>query len=775
MTVTGKRRGAQVLSIARDGRPLRMGAVFCLLATTWLLTTMPAPAQDVTVSGVSIEGNERIENATILKLLGIGAGAALSEGDLNDAYQRLVNSGLFQSVELVPQGGTLVVKVTEYPTINRITFEGNRKLKDDDLATLIGSQARRIFSPAQAEEDAAKIVDAYASVGRMAARVEPKVIKRDGNRVDLVYEIREGRVTEVERLSFTGNRDFSDRRLRQVLETKQAGFLRSLIQRDTFVPERLDFDRQVLTDFYRSRGYIDVEVTGVSSEFTRERDGFLLTFNVREGEKWSFRNTDVVSEIEGVDAEPFAKTLRIRKGVTYSPSAIDTAIARMEEIALQQGLNFVRVEPRITRNPRDLSLDVTFALVRGPRVFVERIDIEGNATTLDRVVRRQFNTVEGDPFNPREIRQAAERIRALGFFANADVQTSPGSSSEQVVVDVNVEEQPTGSLAFGLSYAVAAGAGFNIAFSETNFLGRGQGLAVNLSTGTDTKDSMISFVEPAFLGRDLKFKFSAWYNTSENSFSLYSTEKIGVSPAIDFPISKNGRLELRYTFTQDRIYDYTGSSAYLTAEMGTAAASGLGYTLSFDTRASGFDPNAGVLLRFGQDFYGLGGDYSAVETNLLGQATTKVWNEEVTLRAEVEGGLISMIDGRSRVTDRYFANGKIRGFEPNGIGPRDPMDPTGDALGGNMFAVLRLESEFPIGLPEEYGIHGGVFADVGSVWSLDDAPLTVDDGMKLRATAGVSVFWDTPIGPLRFNFSRALRKESYDQEQNFDLTVSTKF
>ncbi len=773
---------------ARDRlrRPARArllaAAVFLGAAGVSVPFLTPAVAQVFAFSSVVIEGNERVDTATILSYAGIARGQEVSAGQLNDAYQRLVRSGLFETVDISPQGSTMVIRVAEYPFVNIINFEGNKILKDGDLAGIIQSQSRKVYSPSTAESDAAAIAEIYRVRGRLAATVAPKVIRRDGNRVDLVFEITEGKVVEIERLSFVGNRAFSDRRLRQVLETKQAGFLRSLIQRDSFVAERLEVDKQMLTDFYRSRGYIDFEVLDASAETTRERDASFVTFTVREGLPYSIGEVTTVSEVEGVETADFEAAQKIRAGQTFNPAIIENNIARMENLALKKGLNFVRVDPRITRDDRNQIVNIEFAIVRGNRVFVERIDIEGNATTLDEVVRRQFRTVEGDPFNPREIRQSAERIRALGFFSDAQVNAEQGSSPDQVVVNVDVEEQPTGSLNFGLSYSVSSGTGFNISFSERNFLGRGQALSVSLANTTDTQNSSFSFTEPSLLGRDLSLNFNGFYNTSDNDNSLYKTRNIGLGFGIGFPVGEQSRIDLRYALSEDKLYDYTGDSPILIAETaqgtnGALMTSAIGFTYEFDNRITGLNPDSSFLFRFGQEIGGLGGDTEFLTSTALAVAERKVLNEEVTVRAIFEGGYVHDLGSTgTRVTDRFFGNGKIRGFEPNGIGPRDGTD--SDALGGNAFVVARFEADFPLGLPEEYGITGGAFLDVGSVWSLDNtAGLlgTVDDGFNPRVAVGLSLLWNTPIGPLRFNFSRAVVKEDYDKEQTFDLTVSTKF
>lgn len=765
-------------------RPALTAFFLCTAALT-LAPALPAAAQSYSFSNVTVEGNQAIEPATIIAFAGIGRGETISAARLNDAYQNIVNSGLFESVELVPQGGTLLIRVVEYPMVNIVNFEGNARLKDEELAEIAKSRGRMVYSPSQAEEDAANIAEAYRVRGRIAATVDPRIIRRDGNRVDLVFEITEGRVAEIERLSFVGNRAFTDRRLRQVLETKQAGLLRQVIQADTFVAERLELDKQLLRDFYLARGYADVQVLDATSDVSRERDAFFVTITIREGQQFRIGDVSTVSEIEGLDAAEFAAVQRIRTGEVWSPALIENNIARMETLALRKGLTFVRVDPRITRDERGGVLDVEFAIVRGERIFVERIDIEGNTTTLDQVVRRQFRTAEGDPLNAREIREAAERIRALGFFADAQVNAEPGSTPDQVVVNVDVEEQPTGSLTFGASYGVSSGVGFNIGLNERNFLGRGQAVGVTLSTGTDTAEGSFSFVEPAFLGRDVALKFGASYRESDNENSTTYDTRVGrISPALEFPLGELSRLEVRYTYKDSKISDAPANASAIIrqeAALGAQVTSSIGYTYSYDTRISGLNPKGGVLLRFGQDIAGLGGDTEYIMTNMLALAETKVAQEEVTLRAIFEGGMINSLGGtNSQITERFFGNGKIRGFEPGGIGPRD-RNASNDALGGNIFAVARFEADFPVGLPEEYGITGGVFFDVGSVWSLDNinggigGANPVDDSMNLRSAIGVSIFWDTPVGPLRLNFAKPLVKETYDLEQTFDLTVSTRF
>ncbi len=754
------------------------------------VATIPevAFAQSYVFNSVSIEGNRRVEPGTILSYAGIARGDRVSAAELNDAYQRILGSGLFETVEIIPQGSRLVIRVVEYPTINRIAFEGNKRIKDEDLAKIVQSQSRRVFSPRVAEADAQAVSKAYEVQGRLAARVSPKVIRRSDNRVDLVFEVFEGGVAEVERIGFVGNGQYSDRRLRRVLDTKQAGLLRAVIRKDTFIEDRVEFDKQLLRDFYASRGYVDFRITGINAELSQERDGYFVTFNVEEGQQFKVGEVSVTSDLSEVDADLFASRVRLKRGKVYSPALVENEIARLEKLAVNEGLNFVRVEPRVTRNDRDLTLDIEFQLVRGERIFIERIDIEGNTTTLDRVIRRQFEVVEGDPFNPRAIRESAERIRALGFFNKADVDAREGSSPQQVVIDVDVEEKPTGSISLGGSYSTANGIGVTFAFSEKNFLGRGQSFSFKISNAAESQQYGLRFAEPGLFGRDLALGFQLGYSETDNLNAVFDTVTGIFQPFLEFPVAEQSRLQLRYTLDYGHItgVDQTatdiGGVVKAEALEGERYDSSLGYTYIFDSLAKGLDPNTRYRFEFGQDFAGLGGDTTFVRTNAKAIAQTRVWNEEVTLRATLEGGALTYSKGDSRVTDRFLIGPDImRGFTYGGIGPREIGGSVDDSLGGNFYAVARFEAEFPLGLPEEYGISGGLFYDVGSVWGLSDATkakatgTVVSTGFDARHVIGFSIFWDSALGPLRLNFSEPLVKRKYDEAQNFNLTISTQF
>ena len=777
--------GAAALVLMGRRSVLRALQIITLVSVAWTVFSSVAAAQNFTFNRIVIEGNTRIGDSAVLSQAGIAPGQTLTAAQVNDASRNLQNSGLYESVSVNPQGSTLVITVVELPTINRISFEGNRRVDDEALAEIIQSQERQAFNPAQVERDASNLAEAYVIQGRISARVTPRVIRREENRVDLVFEIFEGDVVEIERLSFVGNRAFSDRRLRRILQTKQAGVFRLLIRSDTLVEDRIEFDKRVLSDFYFSRGYVDFRTLSTNAELTEERDGFFLQFNVQEGQQFKFGEITVSSDLPEVDVDAYQKSIKVRPGVVYSPTLVDNEISRLERQGQRDAIDFLRVEPRVTRNDRELTLDVELVLSRGPRVFVERIDIEGNTTTLDRVVRQQFRIAEGDPFNPREIRDAAERIRALNFFGGADVNAREGSRPDQVVIDVDVEEAPTGSLNFGGAFSANDGFGLIVSFTERNFLGRGQTLGFNFSTAEESRRLGFNFVEPAFLGRDVAFGLNLQYSESDSTFANYDTESFVFSPSLTFPVSERGRLSVRYSYSDiemlERDEGENGEIVQREIDVGNQASSSIGYTYTYDSRRTGLDPDAGYLFEFGQDFAGIGGDTSYIRTTARVIGQRLAFNNEVTLRATLEGGYLAFGSGTNRTVDRFTVGPRIlRGFEPGGIGPRD-LDTSGDSdpLGGNLYLAARFEAEFPLGLPDELGIRGGLFYDVGNLWNLSDVDLSggdvVGEGGSFRHVIGFSIFWDTVVGPLRLNFSNALVKEEFDEEQTFDLTISTTF
>ena len=749
----------------------------CLCVTSGVQGAM---AQDFSFSRIDVDGNKRIETSTIITYSGLATDQMFGADDLNRAYQNILASGLFESVEVVPNGNRLVIKVNEFPTVNKIAFEGNRRVNDNTLRALVGMQPRRVFNPDKVDTDRAAIAQFYADQGRLAARVTPKIIRRSDNRVDVIFEIFEGGVIEIERIGIVGNKVFSDRRLRRVLDTKQAGLLRLFVRRDTFLTDRIEFDKRLLTDFYNARGYIDFQVNDVNAELTEENNAYFVTFNVREGQMFRFGDVTLASKRSDIDVEDFQIAISAETGNVYSPTLMEKNLSRLEARATQLGLDFVRVTPRVTRNDADLTLDVEFVLEQGERVFVERIDITGNTTTMDRVIRRQFRISEGDPFNPRLIREAAERVRALGFFGNAGVNAREGTQPGQIIVDFEVEEQPTGSLQLGATYSGDNGFGVVIDYAERNFLGRGQALSFAIRTGIDNQSYEFDFTEPEFLSPELRFNLGLSYGETDNQGAAYDTRNFDITPSLSFPLSEYSRLSVRGNVSATEMLNpgTVGSIVEDEITRGRLDDAGFGFTYRYDTRGVGLDPSSGIAVIYNQDFGGMAGDkgtFSKSTIRTIGERA--IMNEDVVLRGVLEAGLLHHTGGSSRVTDRFFLPATVlRGFEFAGMGPRQRDGTINDALGGNKYTVAKFEMDFPLGLPEEYGMSGGAFYQAGNLWDTGASGngLLYDNG-AWRQVVGATLYWTTPIGPLRFDFTRALKKETHDEERTFDMSIATRF
>ena len=741
-------------------------------------------AQSFQYDRIDVEGNRRIDRASILSFAGLPDSGTVSAAQLNEAFRNISDAGLFADVSIIPSGGRLLISVVERPIITEISIEGNSILNDEQLIEAVESEPRRVYNPALAEADADRISELYRVAGRFSATVVPKIIPRSDSQVDLVFEVVEGRVVEIERIGFVGNRTYSDSRLRRVLETTQAGILRTFVRSDTFVAERIELDKQLLTEFYLSRGYVDFEILSVSTELTRNRNAFFVVFNIREGQQYRFGSVSVASPLEDVDPADFRPQLTMKTGEVYSPEAIEETIKRLEFVATQQNLQFIRIDPISRRNDDDGTIDFQFTIIRGPRIFVERIDIEGNATTLDRVIRREFDVVEGDPLNPRELQEARDRIEDLGYFSAVAVEPEDGSAPNLAIIKTRVTEQPTGSLSFGVGYAKTDGISGSVNLTERNFLGRGQYLSFGANTSKSAKTYSFSFTEPALLDRDLELSLPIAYNTIQIFGQRFEAREFSFKPSLSFPISKTSVFAVLSGIRDYRIISRAESSPIIARDLNRLGrrSYSLGYRVNMDSRRDGFSRLEGYVLQIEQDVAFGNNSYRALKTTGLAGIQGTAFNEDMTLSAVFEAGALSASGQPSGIRDRFFNYREIlRGFATNGIGPRDSI--SNEPLGGNYFAALRLETRFPLGFAQELNLAGGFFADAGSVWGLDDvncsraggAACTVDDSMKLRAAGGVSLFWTTPLGPLRFNLSKAFKTVEGDEVQNFDLTLSSQF
>lgn len=754
------------------------------LCQIFLLDPSASRASSFDLSSISVKGNNRLSDAAIVNYSRLAPQKNVSSEDLTKAYSRIFDTGLFKSVAFKQVDRTLIITVEEYPTVNEISFEGNKKFTDEKLSSAVSIKPRFVFTPSILEENISTLQGLYRNVGRTNARIQSKIIKLSDNRVNVIFEIFEGKAVEIEKINFVGNRVFSDGRLRRVLTSKQAGYLRKVINRDNFIKERLPLDKKLLREFYLERGFANFKINDVNVELSEEKDGFFITYNIQEGPQFKIGQVNLTSNVKEIASASLQKFVKVRTGDTFSPSALQSTTSTLDDQVVKLGHDFIRVSTSTSKNLSNLTIDITLTFEKAAPLFVERIDISGNTATLDKVVRGKFEIVEGDPFNPRQVRAAAERIRKMGIFSDSKVSTKAGSDPSKVIIEVDVVEMPTGSLTFGAGYSSAAGLGGIIEYGERNFLGRGQSLSFAVKTGKDDQLYEFSFYEPMFIRNDLGFGVNASFKDTNQKNAAYDTGNVKFQPYISYPLGEKSKIKIEYAISRTKLTNPGNVGTLISDEVneGQVTSSSISYLYSHDTRLFKSGPKNGFIFNLGQEFIGFGGDKTGLKTSLAAIGQRDAFQEEVKLSAVLEAGVLTFTEGNSRVTDRFFLSSrKMRGFKPDGLGPRECPNKNcdssfNDALGGENYAVLRLEAEFPLGLPEEYGLSGGLFYDIGNLWSLKkvNADVLYEEG-AWRHAIGASIFWKTPIGPLRFNFSDALQKEFYDKDESFDFTISTRF
>jgi outer membrane protein insertion porin family len=742
------------------------------------LPTRPAVAQipsGGTISEIRIEGTQRVEPETVRSYMLVQPGDPFDSDRIDRSLKSLFATGLFADVALRRDGDALIVRVVENPIINRIAFEGNHKLSDQTLDSEVQLKPRVVYTRTKVQSDVKRILDLYRRNGRFAATVDPKVIPLEQNRIDLVFEIDEGPVTGVRSITFVGNHQFSASRLREVLQTKESRWYRFLSSDDNYDPDRLTYDRELLRKFYLSEGYADFRVVSAVAELTPARDGFFITFTIEEGERYRFGKIDVTNQLPNVKAEDLKALVTVSEGDWYNADQVDKTISALTEALGNRGYAFVDIQPRVKRNADTRTIDVTFDVKEGPRVYVERIDISGNVRTLDKVIRREFRLVEGDAFNTSKLQRSEQRIKNLGYFKKVDVTTNPGSTPDKTVIGVNVEEQSTGEFSVGAGYSTSEGVLGDISIRERNLLGRGQDLRIGTVIAQRQQQVDLSFTEPYFLDRNLAAGIDLFEINQDNQLiGQFNQFTYGGSLRMGYQITEALRQTLKYTLRQDTINNVQPTaSRFIQEEAGTRNTSSVGQVLLYDKRDNRLDPSAGYFGQLGVDLAGLGGNVRYVRTLLSGGYFYSVAPQWV-LSLTGEGGYIHGLNDTVRIEDRFFVGGdNLRGFATGGIGPRDLQ--TNDALGGNIYYVGTVSLGFPIGLPQELGITGRVFSDFGSLFNLDEKGDTIADPHAVRVSAGFGVSWASPLGPIKLDLALPVKRESFDKKQIFRIGFGTRF
>ncbi|TNE34207.1 MAG: outer membrane protein assembly factor BamA [Alphaproteobacteria bacterium] len=728
------------------------------------------------ISKIQIEGNQRIEDDTIKSYLLVSEGSPYDRGRVDKSLKALFNTGLFADVSIRQEGTTLVVTVVENPIINRLAFEGNKRIEDKTLAAEIQLRPRIVYTRARVQNDVQRLITVYRRSGRFAATVEPKVILLPENRVDLVFEINEGPQTGINKIRFLGNKHFSDRSLRQQIATEETRWYNFLSDNDTYDPDRLTYDRELLRKFYLSKGYADFRVISAIAELTQDRDGFFLTFAVEEGPKYKFGKIDIKSEIKDVLPETLRGQITTLEGETYDADKIEDSIQKITFELGKLGYAFVNVRPRVNRDKNNLTIGITYEINKGPRVYVERINITGNVRTLDYVIRREFRLAEGDAFNTALLRDSRSRVRALDFFQKVEVTQEEGSAPDKTVINVDVQEKSTGELSVGAGFSTTESVSGNVQIRERNLLGRGQDLRLGVSVGALSQQINLGFTEPYFLGRDLKAGFDIFKTEQDlQDESGYDLARTGLVLRTGFPVKDHVRADLNYSLVEEKIDNLAANvSTGIRKAAGDYLISSVGYTITVSYLDDTLLPTTGYKYTFGQTFSGLGGDVRSVATDASYVWFYPVYDNDVVLSLGTNGGYIFGLGEDVILAQRYFKGGRtFRGFANRGIGPRDIA--SGDALGGNAYAIASAELRFPLGLPQEYGVLGRTFIDVGTLTGIDDNSPGIEDDPTPRASIGVGLNWVSPFGPIQVNVAYPLVKNKYDDEEIFQLDFGTRF
>ncbi|PLX39394.1 MAG: outer membrane protein assembly factor BamA [Hyphomicrobiales bacterium] len=772
------------------------------------------PAEAAVVSRIDVVGVQRVDAETVRTYLTISPRRSFGADDVDASLKALFATGLFSDVNISQRGSALVVTVVENPVINRVSIEGNKKQKDEILLTQIQSKPRSVLTRAKVQSDVQRILEIYRRTGRFRASVEPKIISLAQNRVDLVFEVDEGDKTGIARITFIGNKAFSDGRLRDVIKTRETGLLGWLRTTDSYDPDRLNADQELLRQFYYQRGYADFRIISAVADLDRERNTFFVTFTVEEGEEYTYGDVQVQSTLASADPETLRASVETDPGSTYDSREVEKSLEELVLQVAEKGYAFAQVRPRGDRDYENRTISITYYVDEGPRVYIDRINIRGNTRTRDYVIRREFDVAEGDAFNRVLINKAERRLKDLNYFKSVRITTTPGTAPDRVVVNVDVEEQATGAVSFGAGYSTSEGIIGDISVTERNFLGRGQYVKLAVGGGESRETYDFAFTEPYFMGRRLSAGINLYRHVyEENDYRQYNEEVTG--GGLNFGLPLNDEMTFN-TFYQayERKFDvvaglkdgcsYSGSgpvpascdanndgivdadlsaaevSRAVKQSIGTTFTSLVGYSLVYDTLDDQKMPHEGIYAMFKQEFAGVGGDVTFLRTTVEGRYYQEIMPDwGVIGMAKAKAGYITGLGERLRLPDHFFIGGEtIRGFESQGIGPRDRL--TGDALGGRAYIAGTVEANFPIPvLPSELGFYGAVFADAGTLWDVDPkaargVPIIGNDG-ALRASLGAGLLWDSPFGLIRADFAWPVMKEDYDQEQVFRIGGGTTF
>ena len=756
--------------------------IFCNTIIVFFLISPNFALSQFNIKEIIVSGNSEVSAETIIAISGLSNSNNMSANSINEGFRRLSDSGLFQNVVLNPVGTRLIISVVENPIISNVDFEGNKIFKDQFLFSIISSQTRTPFSKGIIDEDIRKILQIYREKGRFKATIVPqKVLLKEGG-IGLIFSINEGPRTEIKSINFIGNKEFNDSRLRSVIESSQKSLFSFISTSDDYSELRQEKDRKLLEEFYSDKGFANAKVKSSVGTLSDDGKSFNITYTIFEGNRTSISEVKFENKISTLDLSDIRYLVKTKKGDLYVGSEIEKIRKSLEKKVIDLGFPFAKVSLKKININEKQSVDIVFMIFNGPSLYVERIDIKGNNQTLDKVIRREFSISEGDAFNPALIRKSEEKLRALGFFKNLSVSVLPGSSSDKAVVTVDVEEAPTGSLNFGAGYSTDTELSGTISLSERNFLGKGQRLLFEVLTSESNKSIKFGFTEPALLNRDLSASIDLTYLDLEPRQSSFTSNESSIRTGFGFKLGNDTRLITSLKILEEKIsVPISSNSLILKEDQGKISKSELSFDYLIDGRDSIIKPKNGFLLRSDITISGLGSRNSFIKGSARGKIYNSFFDDLITVTGELEGGFMQMQNGFSRTVDRFSLGGRsLRGFQYGQIGPREGDEP----LGGENYAVSRIEANFPIGLPKELGFYGGIFAEAGSLWGLnyDKEKIEIDANdlksvdSKIRSSVGFTLYWSTPIGPLQFNWAKPQQYLSgVDKTENFSFNIASQF
>ncbi|HEX9807977.1 MAG TPA: outer membrane protein assembly factor BamA [Alphaproteobacteria bacterium] len=761
-------------------RGLWMAAVAALWLGLTGLVPAPTGAQIGGEPGgiireIRVEGIERIEPETVRSYIQLRAGEPFDPARIDDSLKALFATGLFADVSIRREGDVVVVRVVENPIINRIAFEGNDVVENQTLEQEVQLRPRVVYTRTRVQNDVKRIQELYRRQGRFAVTVEPKVIQRSQNRVDLVFEINEGPSTVIRTISFIGNEAFSDSRLRSVIQSAETRWYSFLTGDDVYDPDRLNYDEELLRRYYLENGYADFRVLSTAAELSDDRENFFITFTVEEGRRYRVGRIELTSEFPRLDTSKIREAVTFKEGDWYNAEEIDNTLSKLTDAAAALGFVFVdpRAVPRRDREKGEISVE--FNIREGPRQFVERIEIRGNVRTQDRVIRREFRLIEGDAFSAAKLRRSEQRVRDLNYFKKVTVNRVPGTAPDKTVIQVDVEEKSTGSLSLGAGVSSTQGLLSQLQLIERNLLGKGQILNFTLSLGTKAQEYEIGFTEPHFLERNLSAGFDLFKTTREKTDSItFEQSRIGFGLRSGFNYNERLRQTVGYKLESKEVTDIDDdASLFVKEQEGESTTSAISQSLTYDVRDSRVDPTEGYVLRLANDLSGFGGDTRYLRTKLTGVTYHQLISDWIG-RFSLEAGYVQGIGKDVRIDDRFFIGGdSFRGFATGGLGPRD--EATGDALGGNQYVTASAEVGMPLGTSTTYRTRWFVFSDAGSVWGIDNDAPGVLDSTAIRLSVGLGVGVTTPFGTVRLNYAFPVLKEDFDETEAFSFRIGTSF